>query len=127
MPVPNYAAHTAQVFTILIHPSDSPVHLATATSAQIIETKCQYAADHYKHTRILTIAEELKRQVLQAVHAHYLSALTDPDFRFADVLCAALLVHLKTTYGIITHEELETNRACLSADWDPNSPLAPYC
>ncbi|MCK7513584.1 MAG: hypothetical protein MZV70_62555 [Desulfobacterales bacterium] len=60
---------------------------------------------------------------MQALHARYLRALADPDFGFADVSPAALLAHLKTTYGVITREELETNRARLSAEWNPDSPL----
>jgi hypothetical protein len=124
MPAPDYAACTAQVFTIPIHVGDSPVHLETITSAQITETNRPYAADLYEHTRVLTIAEELKKQVLKAIHACYLHALADPDFGVTDVSCAALLAHLKTTNGvIITRQELETNRARLSTEWDPNSPL----
>jgi hypothetical protein len=123
MPAPDYLTRAAHVFTMPIHPGDAPVHLPAATSAQITETNRQYAADLYEHTRVLTIAEELKKQLLQAVHARYLRALADPDFGFADVSPAALLAHLKTTYGVITREELETNRARLSAEWNPDSPL----
>jgi hypothetical protein len=32
-------------------------------------------------------------------------------------------VHLRSTYGAITLEDLETNRARLAADWNPDSPL----
>jgi hypothetical protein len=123
MPAPDYLTRAAHVFTMPIHPGDAPVYLPAATSAQITETNCQYAADLYEHTLVLTIAEELKKQLLQAVHARYLHALADPDFGFADVSPAALLAHLKTTYSVITHEELETNRARLSAEWNPDSPL----
>jgi hypothetical protein len=53
----------------------------------------------------------------------YFRLLADPDFGYADVSVAALLMHLRSTYGTITLEDLETNRARLSADWNPDSPI----
>jgi hypothetical protein len=126
MPAPAYLARTGQVFNVPVHPGDSPIHLAAATSAQITETNRQYTTDLAEHTRFLTVAEELKQQVLLAINPRYLRILADIDFGFADAPCSAILQHLQDTYGMITREELEINRALLSAEWNPDSPLEDF-
>jgi hypothetical protein len=123
MPAADYLARTGVPFIIPIHPGAAPVHAAGATSAQITETNRQYTADLAEHTHYLTVVEELKRQVLQAVLPRYFRILADADFGYADISVAALLLHLRTTYGTITPEDLETNRARLAADWNPDSPI----
>ncbi|KAI2513564.1 hypothetical protein MHU86_704 [Fragilaria crotonensis] len=82
-----------------------------ATSAQITETNRQYAASLDEHRRYTTVAQELKKQLLLAVDKTYLYILADVDFGFADVSCATMLHHLRSTYGRFTPEELERNRA----------------
>jgi hypothetical protein len=67
--------------------------------------------------------EELKKQIIAAVPNLYLNILADDDFGYADSTCEAMLTHLKTTYGVITREQLETNRARFSAEWPPEDPI----
>jgi hypothetical protein len=122
----DYLARTGVPFVVPIHPGAAPVHAVGATTPQITETNRQYASDLYQHTHYLTVVEELKRQVLQAILPRYYRLLADPDFGFADVSVEDLLTHLRMTYGNITLEDLEdleTNRARLTADWNPDSPL----
>jgi hypothetical protein len=119
----DYVARAGVPFIIPIHPGAAPVHALGATAPQITETNRQYAADLAEHTHYLTVVEELKRQILQAVLPRYFRILADPDFGYADVSVETLLTHLRTTYGAITLEDLEANRARLTADWDPDSPL----
>jgi hypothetical protein len=40
---------------------------------------------------------------------------------YADIpSCATMLAHLRTTYGVVTAEDLEKNRTGLSAEWNPD-------
>jgi hypothetical protein len=104
-----------------VHPGAAPVHAIASTAAQIAETNRQFRADTEEHRHYLTVVAELRRQVLTAVHDRYVTALSDPVFGFAAVTVVALLAHLHDTYGRITPEQLETNRAQLSAVWDPGA------
>jgi hypothetical protein len=65
----------------------------------------------------------LTAQILLAVNASFLSALEDPDFGFGDVTPRTMLEHLRTEYGTLTPEELETNRAALSEPWNFDDPI----
>lgn len=124
MPPDLYLARTGMAFATPIDPGDQPtIHVPGATSAQITETNRQYAASLDKNRRYTTVAHELKKQLLLAVDKTYLYILADADFGFADVSCATMLHHLRSTYGRITPEELERNRALLSADWNPDEPM----
>jgi hypothetical protein len=118
-----YLARTAVPFAPPVHPGVAPVHAAAATGPAITETNRQYAYDLSEHTRYLSVREELKRQILNAVAPRYLSILEDADFGYADVGPNAMLAHLQTTYGAVTNEEIEANRAQLSTDWNPDEPM----
>ena len=126
MPAALYLARTGHTFIAPVHPGDQPIHVPGATQHQIAETNRQYVADLVEHTRYMTVAQELKKQVLLAIEKTYLNILADADFGFADVGCNTMLAHLKATYGRITPEELEANRAMLSADWNPDDPIEDF-
>jgi hypothetical protein len=123
MPTIKYNARTYNPFIAPIHPGDAPLHLPAATSAQITETNRQFNQDLAEHTRYNTVAEELKKKILLAVPTRYLSILEDTDFGFAVVSSNEMLAHLKATYGIITNEEIESNRTQLATEWNPDEPI----
>jgi hypothetical protein len=123
MPTAAYVARAGQNFILPTHPGDNPVHAPQATTAQITETNRQYTAALVEHTRYLTVVEDLKKQILLAVPPLYLDALKDIAFGFADVSCAQMLAHLQNEYGSIEPDDLEANRARLSADWNPDEPI----
>lgn len=123
MPPEAYLARTGHAFVPPIHPGAAPVHGPGATAAQITENVRAYNAALDEHRRYLDVSQELKKQVLLAVEKTYLTILESADFGFADVGCDQMLAHLRTTYGKITPEELEANRAGLTADWNPDEPI----
>jgi hypothetical protein len=123
MPTADYIARAAVAFDPPVHPGNAPVHGANATSAQITETNRQYAADLAEYTLYRTVNEELKKQVLAAVPVLFLAILSDDEMGFAEVPCAAMLAHLRATYGTITQAELEMNRTRLSAEWPPEDAI----
>jgi hypothetical protein len=104
-----------------VHPGAAPIHAGASTAAQINETNRQFRAATEEHRHYLTVVAELRRQVLAAVHERYVNSLADPVFGYSTVSIIDLLAHLTDTYGLITPEELEENRAQLSAVWDPSS------
>ncbi len=75
----------------------------------------------------LTIAtmvqEEIKKQLLITVNCLYLAALDNDTFSFADVTVVAMVTHLRTNYGPITHAKLETNHASIATIWTPDNPI----
>ena len=123
MPAADYLARSGQVFILPVHPGPAPVHAPNATNAQITETNRQYAADLTEHSLYRTVNEELKKQILAAIPVLYLALLSDDEMGFADVTCAAMLTHLRTTYGTISQAELEANRMRLTADWSVDDPI----
>jgi hypothetical protein len=123
MPAVDYDARTHAVFVPPAHPGDNPVHAAGATGPQITETNRTFKAALAEHTLYTTVKEELKKQILLAVEGRYLTILEDNDFGYADVSATNMLAHLKAEYGQISNDEIEANRALLSADWSPDSPL----
>jgi hypothetical protein len=119
----DYVIRTSVVFTVPTHPGDAPVHIAGATQHQITETNRQFKHDLNEFYLYISVREELKKQLLIAVPHRYLSILEDPVFGYADVTCHTMLTHLQTEYAQITNEDIELNRAKLSADWNPDDPI----
>jgi hypothetical protein len=123
MPTADYLARTAQAFIPPVHPGDQPILPPNPTAHQITEINRQFAADLTEHTRYLTVLETLKQQILAAVSPRYVRILSHQTFGFADVSCHDLLAHLHATYGIITNDDLESNRNKLYAAWNPDDPM----
>jgi hypothetical protein len=60
------------------------------------------------------------------VPTRYLSIFEDTDFGFSDVSSRTMLTHLQATYGLITPEEIETNRNLLTTAWNPDDPIEDF-
>lgn len=106
-----------------VHPGAIPVHGDNPTAAQISETNRQFEqakADHRLHA---TVGQELRKQIIAAVEPRFFAILSDGDFGLAGITPLALLEHLQTTYGTITPEDIERNRAELSTILTVDDPL----
>jgi hypothetical protein len=123
MPANDYLARTGVNFILPVHPGVSPVHGDQATGNQINETNRQFDGRIKDHQLYLHVREALKAQVIVAINHRYLQVLEDVDMGFADITAKVMLAHLKSTYGKITPESIETNRATLGADWNPDEPI----
>jgi hypothetical protein len=86
------------------------------------EANRKFLADLKEHTEYTAVVGELKKQLLAAVPDTYLAILADDEMGYADISCGTMLAHLQTTYGIITAEDLETNRNKLSDPWNFDWP-----
>jgi hypothetical protein len=87
----------------------------------------QTAANHcslYKYNMCNNVDLALKAMILlKAVpRIYYLAQITDPTYKFANVLTAQMLTHLVTTYGTINKDNLATILENCEAAWDPNTP-----
>lgn len=123
MPDADYLALTNIAFVAPVHPGDTPIHAAGATQPQISEANRQYLHDLTVHTEYMTVSHELKKGIIAAVDNKYLEILEDADMGYADVTCAQMLSHLKTTYGSIVREDIDKNRNILSAPWNVDNPM----
>jgi len=111
-------------FTLPAHPGDAPTPPAAgATQFEIAEQIRIYKATIEELTRTATLREELKKQILGSIDCLYLTILEDATFGFSNVSVADMIAHLQTTYGTVTHTDLEKNRASISTLWTPSEPI----
>jgi len=123
MPTAEFNARPhAAAFVHPVHPGPSPPAGVTGVAA-ITESIRQYKADIDLHKECVTVEEELKKQLLAAVHSRYYSIFSNKKMGYADVKCATLLAHLLTTYGRVTAADLEANRTTLYEPWDPKDDI----
>jgi hypothetical protein len=113
----------AVAFIIPVSPGMLAAPAGDATSARLFEAKRVHDNATIAFTTYQAVNTALMNQILAAVERTYVQTLCDVDFGFADVLPSALLTHLKTTYGVLTGLEIETNRSKLKDPWDPSSPI----
>lgn len=113
----------AIAFDIPVSPGILGVPPNQASSAQITDLKRVYENELLSFNTYQFVRTELVKQITTAVESTYLQTLCDADFGFADVTPAAMLTHLKTTYGVMTGIEIEKNRARLSEAWDTATPI----
>jgi hypothetical protein len=124
MAVAPYVLHAGQPFILSIHPGVQDAHPANATQAQITAANnrlCDKAKDD--STPYSKVHESLKQQILTAVKPIYYHDLEDDNFGYADVAIPNIHEHLTTTYGQLTAADLESNRAKLTEQWNPDDPL----
>jgi len=102
MTTADYQTISAIAFILPAHPGDVPV--VPAGADQLVANKIVHVfkAELAKLTLAATLHKELKKQLLTAIDHLYLAALDDDIFRFADISVTTMLLHLHTTYGIIT-------------------------
>ena len=122
MPDVDYLAHTGEAYIAPVHPGAQPAHGAGTTAAQITEANRQYDASLGSFKLHRTMQNALRKQILAAVDNKYLMTLEDPDLGYI-VSPQTMLAHLKDTYGSLTPNEIEANRATLSAAWNPDEPI----
>jgi hypothetical protein len=123
MPAAEYAQLPGAVaFVEPVHPGPHPGH-ANTTQAVIIETNRTYKAECDASIQYLAVTQALKMQLLAAVDDTFLSALKHDELGYAAVSCTRLMEHLHDTYGTITPDQLTTNRAIFTAEWNPESPI----
>jgi hypothetical protein len=123
MPAADYLTRTGTLFAPPVHPGIAPVHPEGATGNQITEANRQFRQNVNDHQLYLSVREALKQQILLAVNTLYVQVLEDVDMGFADVTPTGMLMHLKATYGTITPEDIEANRAVLGSNWNPDEPI----
>jgi hypothetical protein len=117
----DYLIRAGVPFVIPIHPGPPPAPVgAAAVIGVALRNYAEAIADVALYNNLNAA---LTAQILLAVNSSFLSALEDPDFGFGDVSPRTMLEHLRTEYGTLTPEELETNRAALSEPWNFDDPI----
>jgi hypothetical protein len=117
----DYVARVGVPFIVPVHPGPPPDAVGTSAAISVALRNYKQAIDDVSLYNNLSAA--LTSQILSAVNASFLSALEDPDFGFGDVTPLAMITHLRSEYGTLTPEELETNRAALSEPWNLDDPI----
>jgi hypothetical protein len=117
----DYLLRAGIPFDVPVHPGPPPAPVgAAAVIGVALRNYAEALADVALYNNL---SAALTAQILSAVNASFLSALEDPDFGFGDVSPRTMLEHLRTEYGTLTPEELETNRAALSEPWNFDDPI----
>jgi hypothetical protein len=118
-----YQIRTGTLFIAPLHPGAQPIHIVTATAAQITAANRAYDQSMIEFTTCQAVKESIKQQVLNAIDNMYLQDLKDDVFGYADVTIIKILQHLGTTYGLLTANDLETNHNKLTEPWNPDEPF----
>jgi hypothetical protein len=121
MPPAEYLAMAGVPYVQPIAPP-VPVFQGTAAAQKRQGLVYDEALIEYKETRALSTV--LKRQILQAVPADYLEAISDPITGFTNVTPRQLVAHVIDTYGMITRDAIWHNRKALETPWDPDTPIS---
>lgn len=106
-----------------INPGAQAAHPAAATAPQMTEANRRHDYAVAKYTEFKAINNQLKLQLIAAVHATYIAILRDPIFGLANVEARTIIVHLMDTYGTCTIEDLEANRNQVMTDWNPDTDI----
>ena len=124
MTVEEYSLRTHGVhFTQATHPGDRPTHVGFATPVEIDGANKTYEALLLEFKTNHQVADSLKAQLLAAIDPTYTKFLEDEMFGYADVSPLEILVHLKTTYGLLKADERGSIRDGLRAPWNPDDPI----
>jgi hypothetical protein len=118
-----YLTLTGVAFEAPTSPGAAANHPAAATTTQITEANRRFDAAKIEFQTYNVIEGLLKRQVLSAIDSMYLDELNDETVGFTTSTCHALLAHLRSNYGTITPDQLETNLRQLERQWQPPAPL----
>jgi hypothetical protein len=103
----NYLAPAGVAFAIHVYPGPLPPPVGAAAAMAI--ATLLYTEAIADVTLYNNLSTALTAQILTAVNASFPCALEDPTFGFSDVTPRTMLNHLRTEYGTLTPEELETN------------------
>lgn len=102
MTTADYLTLASIAFLLPAHLGDAPIVPAGADQLVANKIVSVFKAELAKLTLTATLHEELKKQLLTTVDHLYLAALNDDIFGFADISVTTMLLHLYTTYSIIT-------------------------
>jgi len=124
MPEADYQARggVAAAYTTPNHPGNPP-NVAGLTSPQVHARLMTYNHRINVYDVHITVRNDLRRMILEAVDEQYLKPLEDANMGYADVAPATMLSHLFTNYGTITQDDIEANRKKLSDTWNPETPI----
>jgi hypothetical protein len=120
---PTYQAIAGLPFLAPGHPGPLPVFAAAATAAQIAEGGRQYSSVLKEYQVYTAVEANLKRQLITAVPATFIDELSDEVFGFANTTTLNMLMHLDTTYGNITANDLDENLKNLHRTWSAEQPI----
>ncbi len=106
-----------------VNPGAQAAHTPALNARQITEANRRHDYAVARYTEYKAIKNQLKLQLIGAVHATYIAILRDPIFGLANVEARAIIVHLMDTYGTCTIEDLEANRNQVMNDWNPDTDI----
>jgi hypothetical protein len=123
---PTYMALTGAIAVVVppANPGDRPFIAQGATQYQIQATTSDHKAA-LAHFQLANLVEAtLMHQLLEAIPETHIAELRDARMGFSNVSSLGILTHLRTTYGIVTPEDLKINLKNLSRQWGPEQPLS---
>jgi len=123
MSAADYLQLTGVPFIIPIHPGMAPHVPANATQFIIQEIHQRFQSDIQEFNLYHKVQLMVKMQILQAIPNRYLEILEDINNEYDNVMIEQMMTHLTTTYGAISHSNLEENLKELDKEWDPNTKL----
>ena len=118
-----YLTITPIPFDIPVPPTRNPVHAVGATGNAMTETNRQHKADQKEYDTFIAVQNALRSQLIAAVPYKYIETLSDPDIAFGNTPVLTIFTHLMTTFGTISHDDLEENAERIKAPWNPDDGI----
>jgi hypothetical protein len=104
-------------------PRATPVHLTTASDAQIVETNRQHKVQKEEFILFHNANTALRNLLIIAVPPIFLTDQCDPMMGFGNKTVLQLLTYLHTTFGSISEKEMEQNTARMQLQWNPTTVI----
>jgi hypothetical protein len=126
MPAGAYTIRAGVPFTDPNHPGNLPIYAVGTTSHLITAGNRVYDTNLATFNKFIIVRNAVKKQIMEAVHLRYYTALEDDLMGMADVAILTLLNHLTIHYGTVTASDLITNRSKLESAWNPDQPFEDF-
>jgi hypothetical protein len=117
-----YLAIAGTPFIVPLNPG-TLTHLPGATGPQIAEAVRTHKEQMDNFQLYYNVDKALRNQLLAATPEAFIQTIKDPYLGFGQRSCLDVIIHLRTTYGEITPNELDKNAERMAAAWHPSTPI----
>jgi hypothetical protein len=118
-----YATLSPTAFLAPNNPGTQAIIPPHSTAAQIADHHREHKEDLRVWRLYNNVDSALKQQLIRACEPMYLRSISNRMTGFANVSTRSLIVHLLTSYGLITPTDLAANDIKMKQAYDPSQPV----
>jgi hypothetical protein len=121
-----YSALSAVLFIPPANPGPLPAFPARATGEQQANLVSRHAPSTALFQEYRATDNALKQQIIGCINKIFLRTLSDRITGYAKVTTRAMLIHLCTTYGRLSADDVVQNDKTMKEPYDPNQPIEAF-